>query len=310
MEETSDMNNVLKTPITRVRPIKVLTASEEESLEAKLVWVTGSPRSGSTWLTHRLLKHPENILWNEPLIGHHLGSLTIQQDALVLQQKRAIDLDVHTADYFFSEQHKNNWLPALRTLILARAYSLARSVTKNVIIKEPNGSMGMDIIMGALAKAKLILLLRDGRDVIDSRIDMHSPGAWVNLTPIATKRERLLHIKLFARIWNKSTSVVLQAYNSHDPALRILVKYEELRTNTFSELKKIYRFLNIMINEEDLHAVVERYDFKQIPDAQKGEGKFNRTAKIGGWGDNFSEDEKELMNSIMGETLTELGYEV
>ena len=50
---------------------KALTKEEEGILEKKMVWIFGSPRSGSTWLATQLLKNPENIVWDEPYIGVH-----------------------------------------------------------------------------------------------------------------------------------------------------------------------------------------------------------------------------------------------
>ena len=42
-------------------------------LESRLVWLFGSPRSGSTWLLQMLGEHPRIVPINEPLIGFHLS---------------------------------------------------------------------------------------------------------------------------------------------------------------------------------------------------------------------------------------------
>ena len=55
---------------------------------------------------------------------------------------------------------------------------------------------------------------------------------------------------------------------------------------------------------------IPKNDFGKIPESEKGKGKFNRTAKIGGWRNNFDSDEQKLMISIMGKTLEELNYEL
>jgi len=49
-----------------------LSTEEESILEKNLVWVFGSHRSGTSWLAKNLLKH-NTFLWNEPMIGLHLG---------------------------------------------------------------------------------------------------------------------------------------------------------------------------------------------------------------------------------------------
>ena len=74
-------------------------------------------------------------------------------------------------------------------------------------------------------------------------------------------------------------------------------------------MKKIYDFLEIKVRGDKLRKTIKQYDFKKIPDSEKGSGKFNRSAKIGGWKENFDKKEQELMNAIMEKSLKEFGYE-
>ena len=136
--------------------IPPLTDEQEDILEKKMIWIFGSVRSGTTWLGRDLLNHPSTIYWHEPYIGWHLD---------VIQEWHYEDR------YFFSKNHMNNIIPTLRKLILARTFSQVQSLSYNIVIKEPNGSGAADIIMNCFPKSKLIFLLRDGRDVIDSIID-------------------------------------------------------------------------------------------------------------------------------------------
>ena len=48
--------------------------------------------------------------------------------------------------------------------------------------------------------------------------------------------------------------------------------------------------------------------YKIFAQEEKGIGKQHRTAKVGGWQNNFTEKEKNLINTILGKTLTKLGY--
>jgi len=276
---------------------KQLTEEEEDTLEKKITWIFGPVRSGTTWLGTELLKHPENVPWAEPYIAWLLLALRLKHG------KRS--------DYFFSEQHKKDWLPALRKLILSRTFSHAESISKNVIIKEPNGVGGADTIMECLPNSKLIFLLRDGRDIVDSLIDAHRPGSWnKGMPPLKTEKDRMEAIKKYSNGWKKSVPVVWETFQKHPEALRHFVKYEDLRKNTFPELKKIYDFIGIKISDDELKKIIERYEFDNIPKSKKGPGKFNRTASPGGWKNNFDDTEKDLMNSIMKDDLKKFDYEV
>jgi len=283
-------------------PSLQLSEDEEKRLEAKLVWIMGSPRTGSTWLATQLLNQQNNIIWDEPYIGRHIAARPIEKKSKNHQQ-------------FFSVEHELNWIPALRKLILIRAYSHAQTLTQNIIIKEPNGSRGANRIMKILPNSKLIFLVRDGRDVVDSLLDAVRPDSWasfgkLNFKSLETQSGRRKWIKTFSEEWLINTETTLHAFEEHPNQNRILVKYEELRKNTFYELKKIYQFLNMKVDESNIHEIIDQFDFNNIPESQKGLGKFNRLATPGKWKDKFSKDEIDFMNSIFGHVLQKSGYEI
>jgi len=198
----------------------------------------------------------------------------------------------------------------MRKLILARTFSHAQSIKKNIIIKDPVGCNGTDIISQCLPNSKIIFLIRDGRDEVDSRIDMHRPNSWAKLRPLLTKKDRMQAITYYSQLWVVNTRNIMKGFVAHNPELKIILKYEDLKNNTLQELRKIYNFLKINIDDSELKNIISRHDFNNIPKSEKGEGKFNRSAKLGGWMTNFSENEKKLMNSIMRKTLEEFEYSV
>jgi len=299
-----------------VPPLRTLTKEEEDKLEKKIVWLCAPPRSGTTWLGTQLLKHNENIIWDEPWIGLHLGVL---RGSLVpgkdfeknnYRFERVLDTQAIEGQYFFSPHHKNNWLPALRKLLLIRTFSHAQTLMKNIIVKEPVGSNGLDIISECLPNSKILFLLRNGLDEVDSRMDMHSPTSWAKLRKFRNKKDRLDAITYYSQLWIINMKNIKKAYDTHNPKLRLKIKYEDLKKNTKSELRKIYQFLDVKISDIELDKLISTYDFKKIPKSEKGKGKFIRSAKPGGWKDNFSKNEQNLMNSLMSKTLEEFGYHV
>ena len=154
----------------------------EDELEQKMVWILGWVRTGSTWLGKQLLIHPQNIIWSEPWIGHLVDALS---------DRHQNEIDKKRTSYFFASEHKVNWQPAFRKLILARAYSEAQTLEKNIIIKEPSAGGISDIFMESIPKSKLIFLLRDGRDVVDSIIDFQKPGTWMGQKSEKPRSERI-----------------------------------------------------------------------------------------------------------------------
>jgi hypothetical protein len=310
-EKTEKFDEITKYEIPTLPP---LMENDENSLEQKIVWLVASPRSGTTWLGTRLLKHPKNIIWHEPLIGLHLGQLrgsmmdAVDYDNPDFKFDRVYDQQGESGEYFFSKLHKNNWIQPLRKLILARVFSQTQTIEKNVIVKDPVGCNGTDILLDALPNSKIIYLIRDGRDEVDSRIDMHSPKSWARLK-ILSGENRIKAIEYYSKIWVINNRHIYTAFNSHKNELKLLVKYENLLKNTFTELKKIYNFLNIQINDDELQSIIDLYDFNKIPSTERGPGKFNRSGQVGGWRNNFDSQEQDLMNKVMGTMLKHFGYD-
>jgi len=304
-----ELKKILSTS-KNVTKISQLTEEEENILEKKMVWIFAPPRSGTTWFGSQLLNHSSNIIWFEPWIGFHLAAMAEQKisENKEPQFERIIDANAKSDSYFFSSLHRINWLPALRKFILTRTYSEAQTLSKNIIIKEPVGAQASDILMECFPSSKLIFLLRDGRDVVDSRIDMHRKSSWANLRPLDTPQIRMRMIRWYSYQWKKIIERINKAYKNHSKDLRILVRYEDLRKNTENELQKIYKFLDIKIELDEIKKIVEKFSYENITNEQKGNGKFIRLASPGKWKENFSSEEIKLMEDVMESTLKKLGY--
>lgn len=285
-----------------------LTDSQEEILENKLIWILGSARSGTTWLGRDLLRHPNNILWDEPKIIQNIGQVKLSKS----DNNREFTTNPKS---FFSPMYKNVWSVHLRKLILARLFAHSQTLEKNVIIKEPIGVHDPDIVLQCLPKSKFIFLVRDGRDIVDSKIDTHFSNSWLRnkeRTPRELKSQETKNktILFYSKTWNTNMIEIKKTFDKHDPQLRTIVKYEDLLKKPFITLKKVYDFIGLSIERDELNKIIEASSFERIPESRKGPGKFYRSASPGNWKKNFSTSEQELMNSIMGKILQKFGYTV
>jgi len=281
--------------------------NDERDLEKNIVWIFSSPRGGTSWLGTQLLEY-KTLSMNEPYIGFHLGINELKiQDKIV----RNIDLFEKDPDYFFSLRYEKIWKYFLRKLILGRIYGQFQDTKTSIIIKEPNGGTGADIVLKCLPQSKMIFLIRDGRDVVDSWIDGLKKDAWFtkryDFTPW-NEKNKIDEIIRQASYWVRTMEIIESAYENHSKALRYTVKYEDIRNNTFEELKKIYDFIGIKISDKEFEQIVEKHSFENIPSEKKGSGKVTRSATPGKWKENFTQEEQKIMNKIMGEKLRELGY--
>lgn len=285
------------------------------SLERKLVWMLGSPRSGSTWLMYLLQEPPRVATLQEPLIGMHLGlfaSYIVENGEGTLPAGMRMRELRDDDRYFFSERHVRDWNPPLRRLILGGLAPHVARRARYLVVQEPNGSEGADLLMGALRRSRLLFLLRDGRDVVDSVVDAYRPGSWLdvafgvsqNLTLAA--RTRLIERE--AERWVARTRIVHLAYEEHPPNRRLLVRYEDLLSDTPATLLSIYSWLRLD-PPADLLERVEKCSFSAVPTSAKGSGRFHRAATPGLWRENLSPEEQERCEIIMGPMLEMMGYE-
>lgn len=295
----------------------------DRELERKLVWIFGSPRSGSTWLLQLLAEQQRVIPIREPLIGVHLAPFApnlIGMRATHFSPRQVLfnTLRGDTPNYFFSHRYEDVWRPLTRRLILGRLRVEVETEARRghvsdpiVAIQEPNGSQAADLILSLLPRSRLLFLLRDGRDVVDSEVDALQRGSWVEQMAGDLgdpTRDRLTLIRHQAHTWLFRTETVQRAYERHRSEDRLLLRYEDLLADTVGSLRAVSRWLSLAAGERELQQLVARHSFEALPPDSKGSGKFTRAASPGLWRENMTADEQAAMHEVMEEKLSELGY--
>ncbi len=260
---------------------------------------------------------------DEPYLAQHLEPLlVIRSDPGDLSKPAMMTLNEtreNDPSYFFNEQFAEAWRPPLRTLILRRFAAqvdlFEREHGRNelpVVIKEPNGSYGAELLLSLLPGSRMIFLLRDPRDVIDSFLDAMTPGGWLADKPymrtLATADDRLHFARTEARSWLERTLAVRRAYDAHPPERRYRLRYEDLRADTESALSSLCEWMGSPRSARELHAAAKSNSFEAIPAADRGRGKVRRSATPGLWRERLSAAEQAAIEEIAGPTINELGY--
>jgi hypothetical protein len=292
--------------------------------ESRLLWLFGSPRSGSSWLLQLLASHPAVVPINEPLIGWYLGPFLSDMPGW-----NAEDLDLgnftlqrvqrEKAHSFFSREFSDVWAPALGDLIVERFMAQALRYPSDVpfsrtvvAIKEPSGSQSADVLMAALPRARLLFLLRDGRDVVDSELAANLSGAWLGKEfPGARgigEGERLEFVTQSAYKWLWRTEVVQEAYCAH-AGPKHLIRYEDLRTDTATQVRSLLEWAGLEVDEAQLATWIERHAFERVPAEDRGPQAFHRSASPGQWRENLTAEERAAVEAVIGPKVRELGYD-
>jgi hypothetical protein len=317
---------------------------DDEELESKLVWIFGSPRTGSTWLLE-MLCHPLKVdsrseigfRWRDEWTGEaaalpvdefRIASHLVASSGAVTLENGVVGPDSINfffrsfSSYAFSAAYEDVWRPEARRFMLIRLYAVIERAREAglklpadlpaLLVKEVNSSHGADLVMSLLPRSKMIFLVRDGRDVLDSLLDGNRPGGWL-LTGVAggfnSDDERHEFVRENSRSWVARTNVCMRAYENHSPDLRRRVRYEDLIADTEGCLSDLAGWLGISNGPRRITNVVEAHSFAAVPEKRKGQGKIIRSATPGGWRQGLDPEEQEIAREIMGDSLAELGYE-
>jgi len=270
-----------------------------------VVWIFGTARTGSTWLALMMEELAGHSVWREPYVGELFGRFYLTW---------AGAKHFETKHLILSQRYRESWLRSLRAFVLGEASVRFPEVADGgyLVVKEPNGAVGAPLLLEALPESRLVFLIRDPRDVVASSLDAFKKDSWLHERRVSEGGGRTAMFDLQAdTVVERTANRYLQdivgvrdAYDAHS-GHKTLVKYEDLRTDTLGTMKRLYSDLEIPVEEEELARAVEKHSWENVPEEDKGEGKFYRKAKPGGWREDLTEEQARTVERITAPLLEE-----
>jgi hypothetical protein len=256
---------------------------------------------------------------DDPHLGHHLGvwrpiplAWAVSEDPTP-ELKTLLELKAEEPGYFFAERHRDSWSEPLRVLIRARFEAQAVEALTNPTIppvyavKEP-GSHVAPFLLELFPRSKLVFLLRDGRDVVDSWLAAYRRGSWAipgGAFPV-TREGRVTLIRWLSSVWAYRTRAVLSAFEAHPAESRLLIRYERMREQPEEGLRAVAALAGL--RARGLREIVASHAFDRLPDGLRGPLRERRLATPGSWREHLSRAEQAAMHEVLGEVLLEAGY--
>jgi hypothetical protein len=270
-----------------------------------IIWIfSSSGRSGSTWLRSMMGEMSRHRVWEEPMVGRLFGDF----------YRRAQTAHLRSASFIMGKPIRKGWIRSIRNFVLDGAQYAQPLLGPQdyLVIKEPNGSVGAPLLMEALPESRMIFLIRDPRDVVASTLDGAREGNWLYewKDESGWKREALPDKNPDAFVRNRSSTYMRnagkakEAFDAHE-GCKVLVRYEDLRADTLAEMKRLYATLEISVDEEELARAVEKHSWENIPEEEKGEGRFYRKATPGGWHEDLTPEQARAVEKIAAPLLEE-----
>ncbi len=269
-----------------------------------MVWIFGTGRSGSTWLRTMMGDLTAHRVWEEPKVGALFGNFYRESEEGALEAR----------SFIMGEPVREGWIRSIRSFTLKGArYSRPDCGPEDyLVIKEPNGSEGAPLLSEALPESRMIFLLRDPRDVVASVLDGFREGSW--LAERQQKRSQKMgnspdskpdnFVRHRADMYLRHVRAAREAYEAHKGP-KALVRYEDLVADTLSEVRRLYSSLGISVDEGELAEVVEKHSWTNIPEEKKGQGKFYRKGAAGGWQEDLTPEQVEIVERITSTILAD-----
>ena len=264
-----------------------------------MIWIFGTGRTGSTWLA-AMMEEPEgHDVWFEPRVGTVFDPQRFQR---------------HGGKHFIlASQYKDVWLRSIRNFILDGANARFPELDGGYLaVKEPGGSVGAGLIMEALPESGMVLLIRDPRDVVASWLDATRKGGWQTRRrgEGGRRAESLAEtnpnafVRRHADAYLQHVGSARRAYEAHE-GRKVVVRYEDLRADTLGTMKRMYGELDIPVEEARLAKAVEKHSWENIPEEEKGQGKFYRKATPEAWREDLTRRQVKTVERITAPLLEE-----
>jgi hypothetical protein len=303
-------------------------------------FAVGHGRSGTTWLERILNTHPEVLckgsgMWFGRNINLYEGRKTLY--AALAGSETLRTWHGMQPNYWSTASFEEDVPGMVRAVIdHVMRTELAASGKRIAGDRTPHYVSNLDEIHTLYPEAKIIHIIRDGRDVAVSNLhavwnSSRDRGGPVDLNPEDLERrdayfkDRRKHLdegrSIFARqrmnqlasSWN---DVVRRGREDGEGLFGgnyLEVRYESLLEDPRPELARLFGFLEVGREKGVVERVAEENSFeRRTSGRQRGEEdstSFFRKGIHGDWKNVFNERDRDIFKRNAGELLVELGYE-
>jgi hypothetical protein len=165
-----------------------------------------------------------------------------------------------------------------------------------LVEKTPTHTFYAELILERYPEAKIIEVLRDGRDVC---VSLEMLGKIQDWCP--KKREGQIEM------WKNHIEKGLELLSNKRFDRRVLIaQYEKLKEHPRREIKRMFEFAEIDNSPELVAQIAQATDFKNLKNIESG--RHLRKGVVGDWKNHFTNKDIKLFKEMANDLLIKLGY--
>lgn len=293
-------------------------------------FIIAAPRSGTTWLSTMLNAHPDVGCVERRLFGNYTDFVL---DDGQKQPRLRVTLDKYVNSILLHHglpKQKKDLL--MRSIISSIKEEEHKHYSKKIIVDKVTPYINTSVhvinqIKRFFPDAKIIYIIRDGRDVLTSGVFhwFNKQQATADLNEFELRRKQLFienadakmerffqdkEIIKWAKEWVQPIKTINTAKKNHKIKV---IHFEELLENTEDVLSQCLSFISAKNTHKLLSKCIEAGNFNRMTKGrEQGEAKHNehiRKGIAGDWRNYFTYEDGKLFQEITDSTLVDFGYE-
>lgn len=278
---------------------------------AKQFFILGNPRSGTSMFRMMLNSHPEIVVPPECGFAHWLSNEYLDKDfsqksvreqyidALSKTKKfETWNINLDFVRKLLEGHSVSSYTDAVRCTYMAYGYGRDSQVSlvgdkNNYYIKHCNE------LKAIFPDAKFVLIVRDGRDVACSYLELSNSSSNSQYKPNLPSE-----IEEIAKEWKTNNGTVLEAFgdNVH------IIRYEDLVTTPEVELSKVCRFLGVEFHQDMLAFYKKNDEPKDFLGWKSKTLEKVDSKNLKKYKEKLSEEQIEIFDVCAGSMLKRFGY--
>lgn len=276
----------------------------------QIFFVSGAPKSGTTWLQRMLDAHPEVVCSGE---GHFVEQIVrpLVKMKADFNAKLAMDSErVFEGKPYYEPLTDAEVGPLARSLILHVMGKRAQGLKPKAIgDKTPRYTHGLASLSALFPKARFVNIVRHPYDVAVSMLHHAFRFGHEDALVLGTQTHHTM-VSNSSNAWINAQTYVAD-FVAAQPGKLLQIRYEDLQADGAAVMAGVCRFLEVDDSAEVIERALAESSFEKLSGRKAGEENprsFFRKGVVGDWKGRLDGEALRIINERCGELMRSEGF--